>query len=107
MVTIGRSPENRTVRNTHPVVPMDGNRRVVFKREILVPKPTDRFQNQRFGIELSDDRGAGESYETVYDRLREAGMNILANDIADYVFGTRQRSFEYNLQKVREMYNLF
>lgn len=86
---------------------LDSSRLVTFKREVLVPNPTNKFENQRFGIELSDTRNPSETYAEVYNRLREAGMRILADDIHAYVNGTRQHVFDVEHNEIRKKYSLF
>jgi hypothetical protein len=78
----------------------------VFKREILVANPKNRFENSRFGIELEDERGAGESYAIVYARLAEEGNKILAQQICERVHGAQLHSFDRLMNEVREQYGL-
>lgn len=97
-----------------PKVDLENSRTVTFKREVLVTNPRNKFENQRFGIELSDERGAGESYATVYGRLKAAGIGILRQDVKAYLDSVnaadqrrKLRLLEVDEHYVAEQYNLF
>jgi hypothetical protein len=106
MVT-GRLPPKRKYVEVARSNTLESNRTVTFQRQVLVPHPKNKFENQRFGIELSDPRSPQETYAEVYDRLREVALNILANDIHDYVNGANNMFHEHALNEVRRKYNLF
>jgi hypothetical protein len=86
----------------------DVNRRTVtFGREVLVKHPKNTYENQRFKVELTDVRGAGETYADVYNRLKKVGTELLIEDIMAFKSGVRQRSFHENREKIAAEYNLF
>lgn len=80
---------------------------VTYGREVLVPNPKDRFQNQKFRYELTDARYDNESYEQVRARLKAEVNRMLAEDIAEYLGQVIVRERTSKMDDIKRQFNLF
>lgn len=82
------------------------DRMVVFKRDILVPNPSNRYENQRFGVNLVDRLFEGETYADGFYRLKVEGNSILLTEIEEYLFGRRTYRRDVEVEALKKKYNL-
>lgn len=77
---------------------------VSYRREILIS--TRQFENQRFAVELSDTLRDGETHAQCWARLRDAGNELLADEIMAMESGVRDAIRHRSRETVAKKYGL-
>lgn len=100
MVAKARTTSQLLSIQSHPVAV------VTYGREVLVTNPKNRYENQKFRLELTDVRWEGETYEQVRNRLKAEVNRMLLNDIDEYVNGVAAREKANKQEVLARQYNL-
>jgi hypothetical protein len=80
---------------------------VTYSRGVTVKRGNGNgYEYDRFDISLADRRGAGESYDAVFERLRTAVHDMLVTEIIRVRTGERVRVFTESAEAVRKEFGL-